>query len=334
LKTNIKTNFAERIGSIDFIKGLLIIFMVIYHSLNYYGIFPYRELPFVAPGFIMMSGFIITQIYFPKYSNNIKTVRIRLAVRSVKLILIFTILNLAAKIIWPASHLGIFFEVEDFIGNWIDIYLYGSPRTVAFDILLPISYTLLISLFIPKIKPLRYYIICISALTMFGTSILTEYYGNPIYTISLISVGIIGIAIGLIPLSYITEFTKPWINVLFFFVLYGLCFFLFGDHHHTQILSTIIALLIFYSVSERVNQESPIHKQLILLGQYSLLSYILQIAYLKAIFVLLSKGNFEKPNILITVISITVMTYITILVLDYTRQKNKCIDILYKAVFA
>jgi hypothetical protein len=161
-----------------------------------------------------------------------------------------------------------------------------------------------------------------------------EYYGSDIYTVKLISVGIIGMAIGLLPLPLINAFARPWINFFSLFALYGICAFFFGDHYYTQIFSTIIALLIFYSAGDRINLKNLFHKQIILLGQYSLLSYIIQIAYLKIIFAMLTKWRIDKPNIIITVLSITIITYITILLLDYTRPKYKYIDVLYKTVFA
>jgi hypothetical protein len=324
----------ERIEALDFTKGILVIFMVIYHSLNYHGIFPNRYIPFVAPAFIMLAGFIITQIYFPKYGRDINGARIRLAVRSIKLLLIFTILNLAGRMVWPLYHQGISFELEDYFGNWIDIYLIGSPRTAAFEVLLPISYTLIISILIPRFKSITAYFIIICAITIFSASILMEYYRSTVYTINLISAGIIGMAIGLLPLPLTNAFARSWLKFSLLFVLYGICAFFCGHYYYTQIISTIIALLVFYSIGKMINLKNIFPKQLALLGQYSLLSYIIQIVYLKIILTMLTKWRIAKPNIIITVFLITVITYITILILDYVRPKFKCIDVLYKTVFA
>lgn len=324
----------ERIEALDFTKGILVIFMVIYHSLNYHGIFPNRYIPFVAPAFIMLAGFIITQIYFPKYGRDINGARIRLAVRSIKLLLIFTILNLAGRMVWPLYHYGITFEIEDFFGNWIDIYLIGTPRTAAFEVLLPISYTLILSILIPRFKSITAYFIIICAITIFSASILMEYYRSTVYTIALISAGIIGMAVGLLPLPLINAFARSWIKIIFLFVLYGISAFFCGHYYYTQIFSTIIALLIIYSTGIRINFKNLFPKQILLLGQYSLLSYILQIAFIKIFFSLLSRWHTDKPNIIITVFSITIITYITILILDYARPKYRYMDVLYKTVFA
>src|ERR1035437_5508628 len=104
----------ERIQEIDFTKGILIISMVIYHTLNSHRVFPHQFMAFLPASFIMITGFIITQIYFPKYGLDIKGLRTRLAVRSLKLLLIFTVLNLVILTIWPKYHYGKAFELENF----------------------------------------------------------------------------------------------------------------------------------------------------------------------------------------------------------------------------
>jgi hypothetical protein len=150
----------------------------------------------------------------------------------------------------------------------------------------------------------------------------------------MISAGLIGITIGLLPLLRINAFAKSWINILFLFILYGISAYSFDIYYYTQIYFTISALLIIYLVGEKINLDKILPKQIILLGQYSLLNYIIQIAYFRISFSLLSKYHFNKPNIMITVFSMTILTYITTLILNQVRPKYKYINKLYKIVFA
>ncbi len=55
----------NRISTIDFTKGILVVFMALYHSLNYFGYAKLHHiyLTFVPPSFIMITGFIIIQVY-------------------------------------------------------------------------------------------------------------------------------------------------------------------------------------------------------------------------------------------------------------------------------
>ena len=327
-------NQTERIGALDFTKGILVLFMILYHSLNYHGIFPNRYLPFVAPGFIMISGFIISSIYFLKYGQDINRGRKRLAVRSIKLLLIFTILNIASRIAWPAYNDGILGEIRNFAGNWVEIYLVGSPRKVAFDVLIPIGYTLMAAIFVPRSLPMGAIIIVLSAISAFSANIFLENNTGSVYMLTMTSAGMIGMAMGLLPAQIINAFSRSWMRIGWLFVCYGIVALCGGYYYATQILSTLIALIIIYSIGGRIEHDNRINKKIILYGQYSLLSYIVQIALLKMMFLLVLKFHLLNPKIILTISLITILTYLVIAVVDFTRFKCRKIDILYRAVFA
>ena len=331
MTTNIATT--DRNQAIDFTKGILVIFMVIYHTLTSHRVFPHQFMAFLPASFIMISGFIITQIYFPKYGLDIKGLRRRLAVRSLKLLLIFTVLNLAALTIWPKYRYGIVFELENFFGEWMQIYLLGSPRMVAFEVLIPISYTLLLSIVIPRLQSVTPYIITLCALIIFVACIIMENCGNSIYNMELISAGFIGMTIGLLPLALVNGMAKSWTIILLLFILLGSFFFFSGDDYIIQIFSTIISLVIIYSIGCRINLQSWFSKQNILLGQYSLMSYIIQIAYLQMYRIAAAKWNIDK-SIILTIILITLFTWATVIIVHQGRQKYEYVNVLYKNVFA
>ena len=323
-----------RIPAIDFTKGILVIFMIIYHSLNFSNVYPYRYMSFLPASFIMITGFLIIQHYFPKYGLDNMGFRTRLAIRSIKLLLIFTILNVIALMIWPRYYNGIPFYLMDFWWEWVGIYLLGSPKIVTFDILLPISYTLLLSIFIPRSQPLTSYFIKFCAISIFAVCILMENYGTSIYNLDLIGSGVIGMAVGLWPLSLINKFSRSWVKLSLLFVLYS-CFVIFiGNYYFTQIYSTILILLIIYTFGVRLHVKDWFPKQTILLGQYSLLSYIIQIAYLKMFFIGTAYWNIDKPNIILTMFIIILITWGTVMIVDYAQERYKYVNLLYKAVFA
>ena len=161
-----------------------------------------------------------------------------------------------------------------------------------------------------------------------------DYYGKSIYNINMTTAGIVGILIGLISLTSINRFAKSWQNVIGLLILYGVWFYFFDMHHYTQISLTIIALLIIYSIGVNINLKKMLSKQIVLLGKYSLICYIIQIAYLKIMMSLLSKWNIDTPSITITVCTTTIIMYFTVVILDLARSKYKNIDIFYKTIFA
>src|SRR5271169_3039523 len=86
-----------RIAALDFTKGALVLFMVLYHWLNYFlGLHGsiYRYLRFLPPSFIFITGFLISNAYLSKYAISDPRLPKRLIVRGLKILGIFVFLNL------------------------------------------------------------------------------------------------------------------------------------------------------------------------------------------------------------------------------------------------
>ncbi|NPU84683.1 MAG: hypothetical protein HPY65_09365 [Syntrophaceae bacterium] len=324
-----------RIDAIDFSKGILVFFMVVYHSLNHlkYGSLPHEYMAFLPPSFIMITGFIITQIYLPKYRLDANGFRTRLASRALKLLLIFTFLNLLARMMKPKFSLGYVFELEDYWADCLSIYVIGSPKMVAFEVLLPISYILLLSIVISMFKLFTPIFISIFTMFIFGLCIFLKYHGISIYNLSFISFGLIGMAVGFIPLLHINQLSKRWTFLFLLLVLYGFIYWGGGDYYHMQILSALISILIFYVIGCKTNAKYSIAKLIILLGQYSLFSYIIQILYIR-LFVSLTATQTAKLNMAITIIIVTIVMSATVIILEYAREQSRVINRIYKVVFA
>src|SRR5215472_5576139 len=83
---------AQRIPSLDFTKGTLVLLMVLYHWLNYFTNLPwkyYDYLRFLTPSFIFITGFIISHVYLSKYAASDTRLSKRLFTRGLKLIAVF-----------------------------------------------------------------------------------------------------------------------------------------------------------------------------------------------------------------------------------------------------
>src|SRR5437016_3915874 len=80
---------AQRNPALDFTKGALVLFMVLYHWLEYFvsttGDF-YRYIRFVTPSFIFITGFLISNIYLSKYEISDPRLPRRLLQRGLKLL--------------------------------------------------------------------------------------------------------------------------------------------------------------------------------------------------------------------------------------------------------
>src|SRR4051812_31970835 len=100
---------AGRDEALDFTKGALVLLMVLYHWINYFisreGMV-YRYIRFITPSFIFITGFLISQIYLAKNDGRDARLPKRLLVRGLKLLGIFTVLNLGARLVVSKNYNG------------------------------------------------------------------------------------------------------------------------------------------------------------------------------------------------------------------------------------
>src|SRR5262245_13312773 len=97
----------QRIAALDFTKGALVLFMVLYHWLNYFvasqGEF-YRYLRFLTPSFIFITGFLISNVYLSRYRISDPRLPRRLVQRGLKTLAIFIILNILIGFLFSQSY--------------------------------------------------------------------------------------------------------------------------------------------------------------------------------------------------------------------------------------
>ena len=147
-------NTTNRIPALDFTKGALVLFMVLYHWLNYF-IAPtgdiYRYLRFLTPSFIFITGFLISNVYFARYGIEDPRLPKRLMQRGLKLLAVFVCLNVAISLQLSNSYDGqILFgrlSLRDMAALYVsgNVWVAANGKAAAFYILVPISYLLLLS---------------------------------------------------------------------------------------------------------------------------------------------------------------------------------------------
>ena len=324
----------SRIKTIDFIKGILVLLMVIYHVLNYlqYGVTPHHYMAFLPCSFIMITGFLVTQIYLTKY--DFKIVGLRLGIRSMKLLLLFTALNVVDRVMRSKNHNETALNIYAFFKNWFNVYVIGEADKVAFEVLIPISYTLFLAIFILKIQSTKSYFICIFAAATFVLCTLMDIYGYSIFNLYFLSSGIIGLAFGGVRIGIIDQYARSWKFISMLLMIYLGIFIFDIDNYISQIIITFVSLIIFYSIGVVTYSEQWWFKQVCILGRYSLISYIVQILYLqvtKNIELLKVEHSLKETFLLMFIIAF--FTWITVIVVDYGRLKNRAISWSYSILF-
>jgi hypothetical protein len=259
--------------------------MVIYHCLNrttHYEL-GFRYLAFLPPSFILITGFLISNIYLSRHSVRDPKLYQRLLTRGIKLLILFTLLNVAGQLVARRSYLGQPLGVSYFFDHWFEIYISGDGRLAAFEVLLPIAYVLLLSPILILIDRVHWTVVPAVAVAWIALCAYLEAHGEYMANADLMSAGLAGFALGKIPLPRFNALGRFWIVALLGYLgVYGFALS-YGQTIVTQILSASLALAAFYGVSLHFRSNAGWQHRLLTLGRYSLIAYIGQIAILQVL---------------------------------------------------
>jgi hypothetical protein len=323
--------------AIDFVKGILVLSMVVYHSLNYTinGSPAFGYLRFIALGFICISGFVITRVLAGKYRASSRVLYGKLLVKGVKLILLFTIVNLLiSALLGSDSGTGVV-SLRGFAENLRSIYLTGSGTRAAFGILLPIGYLMIVSplaLAALKLSRLMPYVL-VGALGAY--CVVRVSTGDLIPNEGWLIAGLLGVAIGSFPPGRL-DFSPPLKTALVIasLVLYiGLASF-FDAVFLLNVFGTLSTLALFWLVGSISRHANIVILQIDKLGRYSLFSYMMQIMLLQVIARL---GSFSLTGLRLLVLAFfeaLVLTVASVILLDQAVRQSKTARAVYGWVFS
>ena len=321
-----------RIEALDWTKGALILCMVVYHAINYSAFRPlaFRYLAFLPPSFILITGFLVGRVYASKYDLNSSRPYVRLVERGAKLLLIFVLLNLLCFIARERSLLDGLGEFCDRAGM---IFGYGNGRNAIFEVLLPIAYFLLLA---PVLLWARWRFSS-SALGLAGLVFLLcvtlDLQGGSIKNLVLLSAGIIGMGFGVLPMHRMNGLAGRWWPALAAYLVYRLTSYYFGERYPVQMFGATTSVFLLYCCAVHCNLASWAGRQVILLGRYSLLGYLLQILLLQ---VLVAVGG-GKPTHWTGVLVLSASTALLLLLLvrgvQRLRKGNRLADLCYRSIF-
>ena len=324
---------AVRIDPLDWTKGALVLFMVAYHAINYSAFRPqaFRFLPFLPPSFVLIAGLVVGLVYAARYDLGTWQPYARLLIRGGKLLLIFVLLNVAFCILVTGSIVDGGWEFAERSGS---IFLSGNGREGIFEVLLPIAYFLLL---VPALLWLRSRVAVAipgCAIAVFVLCAVLERIGESSQNLTLLSAGIIGMALGLIPLSTVDRLARQWTPVLLFYFLYQICRWFLGDIYPVEMFGAAASVLLLYTIALHLDLVGWAGRQVVLLGRYSLLAYLAQIAMIRII-VKLAGGKPEHWGGVITVALLTIILLMGLVhLVNFARRRHPTVDVIYKWIFA
>ncbi|MCC6365720.1 MAG: hypothetical protein IT165_19575 [Bryobacterales bacterium] len=324
------TNAQGRIVALDFTKGVLVLLMVVYHWLNYFvsttGSF-YKYLRFLTPSFIFITGFIISHVYLQKYASRNLVLSRRLLIRGLKLLFLFLIANIAIRSVIPTG------RAHSSIEAVVSMYLTGQA-IVSFSILVPIGELLILSAVLAILSPYCQHIFHLAALCGILFIAALHACGTSNTYAELVTLGVLGITVGYVPHSSLRYLNTHSTVLLVLYGCYLAAITVWAEIYPLQVMGVCVNLALIYLIGTLpVYTEHPLRTTIILLGQYSLFAYILQILILHALhFSLRNTGHIQR--LLLSFLGGLAITILGVLWVRHARRSWKTADRLYSVVFA
>jgi peptidoglycan/LPS O-acetylase OafA/YrhL len=326
----------ERVAALDWLKGALVVFMVIYHSLNYsvdYNAAAFRLMAFLPPSFILITGLLLTNSYLLRYRPTDPQLHQRLLTRGAKLILLFVALNVSLVLLRNVGNGQAVPALRELAGRWYEIFFAPSERVASSAILLSIAYVLLVASPLVLLYWVKPWLLPVLATILVVACCLFEWNRNLNYYIAMVTFGIVGMSLGMIPLNKLEWFARKWLFLLPVYAVYRLSSYLLGEIYPVQLAGTLLSLSILFGVALMFSQTGFAYRQCVLLGRYSLFGYIFQLIVLQFLRALLPVAEPMASLIIMTLVTL-VLTWLGTVVIEKLRQTAQVFDVTYKWVFA
>lgn len=335
----------QRIPALDFTKGSLVLIMVLYHWLNYF--YPnqgrvdlFRYLRFLTPSFIFITGFLVSNVYFTKYGVENRRLPARLLERGIKLLAVFAVLNVIRTLLLPVGARQQLIEEHASLRSLVNLYVIGTNlgggqgKAIAFFILVPIGYLLILSaLLVVGTRRWPRFCYFVFGLCALGLSLLT-FAGLSSANLQLLTIGLLGVIVGGARIERVTRFVnRPWI-VVAAYACYLAAITVWNVIYVLQIVGVCLSLMIIYMIGDAGQRHGVIRSEIILLGQYSLVGYIAQIAILQVLYQAFRHSHMSLQNAqFISFIAAVVLTMMSVR-LTHSARRVPVLDQSYRAVFA
>lgn len=330
-----------RIQALDFTKGALVLIMVLYHWLNYfYGPTDNRYLRFLTPSFIFITGFLVSNIYLSKYSVSDPQLPKRLIQRGLKIFGVFVLLNLCRILLvrenlpWQGA------SIRFSITNLLDVYILGTgvgggqAKAIAFFVLLPISYLLILSAVLLVASKFYRYIFYVMCLLFLSGIVALNFVDLQSPNLELVTIGLLGVITGYLPIEKVNAFVQRPYLLIFTYILYLAAITLWNVLYPLQIVGVYLSLMIIYLFGLKRGEPGKARAVVVLLGNYSLLGYIAQIAILQSLRLGLRHVESEVTVLGLSFFLSFALTILFVKLVNRTRAESTAVDRLYRAVFA
>jgi hypothetical protein len=337
--TNAKNSV--RISALDFTKGALVLIMVLYHWLNYfYGLQDNRYLRFLTPSFIFITGFLISNAYLAKYDVSDPQLRQRLMYRGLKILGTFIVLNVIIAFLFTGFRSTGLLLAQLATNSAIPVFVTGNVvvagvgKGVAFYILVPIGYLLLLSsgLFVVcRFYKYAFHAVCACFLLCI---LVLRLNGVESSNLELLTIGVLGVIVGYTPMVRINAFVSHPYSLAAAYVCYIVAITVWNVIYPLQIVGVCLSVMILYLLGGQGDETGKVRSRIILLGKYSLFGYIAQIAILQVLRRGFRYTDLGPAVLVISFLLAFALTVLSVEVVNRARAGSPVVDRFYRLVFA
>ena len=326
----------SRNDALDFVKGALVVAMVVYHWMNYFVTVtwdPYRYLRFLTPSFIFITGFIVSHVYAAQFGRAPGQTTIRLWRRGAKLLALFTVLNVVASALISTNYDGRRLGVGAFFSNAQAIYVTGDGRAL-FNVLVPIAYFLLAApMFLALQRQSRAAVPTIVTAVLVAAWVAAAY-GHSSVNFELLALAALGVFIGTVPIERLAHLAAHRGLIVAAYAVYLAAVTLWNVRFPIQVAGVCLSLMLLFTLALAAGAAGTVPRAVITLGRYSLVGYIGQVAILQVLRRALPVRDAGGWVALLAFVLALLLTTAGTLTLDALRRRNVAVDRAYRLVFA
>jgi hypothetical protein len=325
-----------RIDALDMTKGVLVMAMVVYHSFNYSSDYTlgFKYLPFLPPSFILITGFLISRLYFTPDAARDSKIYGRLFFRGCRLLLLFTLLNVLTQLVGRRKAVATPQGISYLSDYWYEIYGIGGAHFAAFSVLLPIAYLLLLApllILLYRAHPLLVFLVAVSLIVYCAMPRSADDYS---FNLALVGAGLLGVLLGYLPDNALSGLRRYWYLALIFYAGYIGFTQLLWETPFDQFFNAFLALCAIFGVCAAIGGGTFLGRELLLVGKYSLLAYIVQIALLQVLTRLIGRIEPFTASFYLQMVGVGLLMFLMAETLDWARKRVVWIDASYRLIFA
>jgi hypothetical protein len=216
-----------------------------------------------------------------------------------------------------------------------DLAADGESKSAVFNILVPFAYLLILSAgLIVVSRRIKYAFHFAFALTVLGV-ITARIQGIYSLNLELVMAGLLGVVFGYAKKEQLAAavLTHPYL-IAGLYCAYLAAISLRNISLPLEITSVILTTTLFYILGATSESPGVIRHHAILLGKYSLLGYVSQIAILQVLRRIAWLSQHGVAILISSLIVAILLTVLTVVLVDWARGRSKVVDQMYQIVFA